>query len=322
MTLLERDAEQLVTRQRLLEAAGEVFADEGFRRATVRDICKRAGANVAAVKYHFGGKDQLYAAAIRFAHACATQLPYDLGLPSAPTPRQRLHAFVRSFLAGLLDQGRPAWHGKLMAREMAEPTGVLDQIVEAGVRPRFRALSEIIALLLGDAALPRQTFIATANSVVGQILFYHFAAPVLARLHGPRKYDDAAIDAVAEHITTFCVGGIEAVARSSARAASSPARSEITGNTGGARRNGTALREADKSARANVRQSAGAKTDRGAQTGRGADDGRDGNGAAASAPRRKSSGDAVNARRRRAADGGIGRTGNARARANPKAARP
>jgi AcrR family transcriptional regulator len=125
------DATVRETRQRLLDAAGEVFAERGFRAATVRDICQRARANIAAVNYHFGDKERLYTAVLRYAFGCALeQYPPLLDLDGDASPEQRLRAFIRSFMLRCLGEGNPAWLGKLMAREMAEPTHALDILIQ------------------------------------------------------------------------------------------------------------------------------------------------------------------------------------------------
>src|SRR5580658_9085542 len=87
------------TRQRLLDAAGRAFAEFGFRDATVRDICKRASANVAAVNYHFGDKERLYAAAIDYwVRQSYEKFPPLMGVAPQDPPLQRLRAFVVSLL--------------------------------------------------------------------------------------------------------------------------------------------------------------------------------------------------------------------------------
>ena len=206
--LTEQD--QLVTRHRLLEAAGEVFAEKGFRGATIREICQRADANVAAVNYHFGDKERLYAAAVQYAHTCAAGDIVDVtrAVPADATPRQRLLVFIRTMLAGILDPGKPAWHGKLVAREMAEPTRVLQQIAEQGVKPRVRLLSEIVRSVIGADALDSVVH-RCVRSIVGQVLFYHFARPMLIRVFPDDRMD---VDVLAEHIASFSLGGLREIA--------------------------------------------------------------------------------------------------------------
>ena len=58
---------QAKTRQRLLDAAGELFAEKGFRLAGTREICRKAGTEIAAIHYHFGNKENLYEAVLRYA---------------------------------------------------------------------------------------------------------------------------------------------------------------------------------------------------------------------------------------------------------------
>src|SRR5215510_3835397 len=118
MTHAARSAD---TRARLLEAAVEVFAEEGFRGATIQRICKLAGANIAAAHYHFGDKERLYAAVFDYAVQRAAEERRPEAATSG-TPAARLRAHVTAFLERLLDPGRPAWIARLIAREMIEPT--------------------------------------------------------------------------------------------------------------------------------------------------------------------------------------------------------
>src|SRR5271169_4644521 len=83
------------TRRQLLEAAGEVFAETGFRDATVREICRRAGANIAAVNYHFGDKETLYAEVLRFAYQKSVEkYPPQKDVSADADAETKLRAFV------------------------------------------------------------------------------------------------------------------------------------------------------------------------------------------------------------------------------------
>lgn len=141
------------TRQLLIEAGAGIFAERGFKAASVREICARAGANVAAVNYHFGDKEGLYTEVLKYALRCAREkYPPDLGLKPGATWEERLKAFIHSFLLRIFDEGPQACHGKLLSREMIEPTKALDALVEEEMRPMAGQLEGIIKGLLGQGA--------------------------------------------------------------------------------------------------------------------------------------------------------------------------
>ncbi len=213
------ESSQDTTRQRLLEAAGQVFADQGYRQATVRDICARADANVASINYHFGDKEKLYSEVLRYAHGCAVdKYPPSLGLPADAAAEKRLHAFVLSFLQRLLDEGRPAWHAKIMSREMAEPTAAMDELVNQQIRPHFMYLRQVVTELLGRKT-DEETIRLCCNSVVGQCLFYHFGQPVVTRLFPQKVPSMKDCGRIADHITRLTLAGFKDSARGNKGAA-------------------------------------------------------------------------------------------------------
>ncbi len=196
------------TRDRLLEAAGEAFAERGFHAVAIRDICAKAEANIAAVNYHFGDKDGLYRAVIRYAHDCvvaAAELRDQLQV--ALPPEQKLDFFVRTMVRGLLDSGRPAWHGKLISREMVDPGPALDELVELEIRPKFAMLRGIVGELLGlDADDPRVRWYAAG--VLAQCLFFHHNKAVTVRLYPDVTFSSAQIERLADHIVRFTLVGL------------------------------------------------------------------------------------------------------------------
>jgi len=191
-------------RQRLLEAGGEIFADVGFHQATVRRICRRARANVAAIKYHFGGKAQLYREALAQAH-CPDG---EASVGGHESPEQRLRGLIAARLLHIFDERRPAWHGRLLSREMVDPTPALDRIVGDQIRPRCEQLQALVRELLGPDAGEEQVRLA-ALSIISQCVFYHHARAVLERLFPAHRYGAGDIERLADHISRFSLAALQ-----------------------------------------------------------------------------------------------------------------
>jgi AcrR family transcriptional regulator len=200
------------TRGQLLAAAGEVFAEVGFRSATIRQICERARANVAAVHYHFGDKEGLYREVLRSSQDRAWELhPSQLERSETLAPGARLEAFVRSFLLRIFAPGPAAWHGRLMSREMIEPTGVLKELIEERIRPEAQRLQKVLGELLG--ANPRSPLVRRCmNSVVSQCLFYHHCRPVIEQLFPDQEFTPEAVEELVQHITRFSLAALRGLA--------------------------------------------------------------------------------------------------------------
>lgn len=198
------------TRQRLLEAAAEEFAEHGFRGATVRNICKRAGANIAAVNYHFGDKLQLYTATLQYGMDLAIQqYPPTMGVTPESPVADRLRGFIRGLLYRMLAKGAHAWHGHLWAREMIEPTPAIDAVIRDTVRPMADMLHDMVREIVGPDA-PDDCVRRGALSIVGQCCFYRHAREMLTRMYpGCSTHDPACLDKLADHITRFSIQGLK-----------------------------------------------------------------------------------------------------------------
>ena len=202
------------TRERLLEAAGEVFSERGYEKATVREIVRRAKTNLNAVNYHFRDKEQLYVAVLLNAHQQSTpNMPYIGESIDHLSPEQRLRSFVYLFLQHIFEKGKRAWQMKLMLQEMANPTGAMDVLVEQIIKPRAEFLFSIIQGLV-DNKVPPEKVRLFAISVIGQCVHVCLAQPVIMRLNPNIKYDQADVEMLADHITQFSLAAIRTLSQS------------------------------------------------------------------------------------------------------------
>ena len=200
-------SEEAGTRLRLIDAAGEVFAGRGFRDTTVREICGKAGVNLASVNYHFGDKHGLYLAVLRHAISL-TKDRSPVEAPEGTDATGRLRQFVHGLMGRMLGEGRPAWHAQLMTREMVEPTDALEMVVEEMIRPSFTVLARAVADLLGEKSMRSDRVRRICHSVIGQCLIYRHCMPVM-KLMGTAPSASTSISELADHIASFSLAAIE-----------------------------------------------------------------------------------------------------------------
>ncbi len=209
------------TRERLLAEAARLFADQGFRKVTVREICRAAAANVAAVNYHFGDKLGLYREVLQQAiDGMARTNESARASGEGRPPEEKLRRFLVIFLTQIL-KPEHAVHHRLVQREVQDPTPVLDALVQQGIRPRLDYLAGVVAEMIGAPATDGRV-LQCVGSINAQAIIY-MPNPIATRLGYEFKSTPADIDQAAEHIAAFSIGGVRAVGRRLARDAAPPA---------------------------------------------------------------------------------------------------
>jgi len=198
-----------ITKDRLLRAACGVFADKGFRDATVAEICEAADANIAAVNYHFGSKETLYDAVWHEAfRLAANAYPIDAKLPTEPSLIDYLYSFAYALLHRMFSETETGLFAKLLYREMASPTLALDRIAEEVLKPQIEFLGRALRSAIGDK-MDEEQLQHCMHSIIGQCVFYNFSRPLREQVLGCRSMSNEEVDRTARHIATFSLGGLK-----------------------------------------------------------------------------------------------------------------
>ena len=202
--------EDRTTRHRILESAGKVFSERGYRDATIAEICRAADANIAAVNYHFGDKAALYDEVWRDAFQTAvTAFPADMTADASASAPDRLESLIRALLSRTLSPGAEGVFARLQVREMAEPTPALGAIVREALMPQRQILLDIVAELLGPKA-DAESIELCVYSVISQSLFVHMSEAFRRQLPEESILFGPSLETMVHHLTTFSLAGITA----------------------------------------------------------------------------------------------------------------
>jgi AcrR family transcriptional regulator len=192
----------------LLEVAGPIFADRGYQATTIRKICAGAGANVAAINYHFGDKLGLYTEVLQQSVRAAQLLAVQNTLDENTPPEEVLRALIRARLRSINGKSLPDWHSRLLAHEFAQPTPALRQLVDKLARPIYKRLLELIGRIISLPPNDENTRLC-AISVVGQVFAYVLPSPLLTEIWPELKMTPEQVERVADHIADFSLSYLQ-----------------------------------------------------------------------------------------------------------------
>jgi len=203
------------TPKRLLEAACKVFASKGFRDATIAEISEEAGANIAAVNYHFRDKENLYVEAWKLGLERSLKAhPPDGGVPADAPPEERLRGRILAVMQRLGDSSNCEF--EIIHRELANPTGLLALVARESIEPLRRDLGAIVRELLGTKATEEQVELCRM-SIMAQCLH-----PMIRHRHRKMfatKGEETSeglqfeVEVLVDHITQFSLAGIRDLRR-------------------------------------------------------------------------------------------------------------
>lgn len=214
--MAEPNHETSPTSVRILDVAERLFAEKGYDATSIRDITTEADCNIAAVNYHFGGKERLYLEAFRrllidLRNRRITMMRDNMQGSENPTLETFLLSFSRAFMEPLVEGGRGRFFMIFISREMVDPHVPKDVFVTEFVQPllgvTLEGLREHVPKL--DATTARRCVM----SVVGQLLHTLGARHHLMSGDGQRPLSDNLEEHIG-HIVRFSAAGIRACASS------------------------------------------------------------------------------------------------------------
>ena len=211
-----RDGE--ASRERILLAALRLFALQGFKNTSTRDIAKAAQVNIASLNYYFGDKAGLYRATFTDSSVgvCSEQAgtQHDTkgfsrpGIPLA----QAMHEFFSEFLQPLALGEIFLWGMRLRFREMVEPTGMWQEELDKSIKPVHAAMQRLLCREF-DRLRPDADIERLSHAIIGMAVHIIVGYDVVMQVSPHLLRDEAAVQVMADRIALYACDLVHAELR-------------------------------------------------------------------------------------------------------------
>ncbi|QND52447.1 CerR family C-terminal domain-containing protein [Phyllobacterium sp. 628] len=202
------------TKAQILEAAGVIFAEKGFDRATGKEIAERAGSNSAAVNYYYGGIEGLYAEVLVEAHRRLLTLDKLVALVEGPgAPVDKLKILIGLIARTITAPASSNWILRVLSREILAPSPAFPVLLNQEILPKKEVITGLVGNILGvpsdDPAVGRCLLNIMAPFALLLVGNRQLLSKILPELGSPEPLVQ---DDIVAHFQRFALAGLAATA--------------------------------------------------------------------------------------------------------------
>ena len=197
-----------LTRESLIEAATDIFAEHGYEGGTVRQITLKAKANAAAITYHFGGKEGLYREILLLiADSLDEQSLLTLDMVDKIDRDEAVRLYMRQYLLPLAKRDQVGRYLRIIAWESVRPSTAFLRFIEDRAFPVIILAERIVKRFLPKDATSEK--IATATLwIANQPFAFVRDADLLQRPPWSLKLDQGFVDRLVDLLANLSVNGL------------------------------------------------------------------------------------------------------------------
>ena len=197
-----------VTRERIMKAAGRLFAERGYDGTSIRAIVAKARVNQAAINYHFDGKDGLYREVLRDAFRALTEDQLAHGQDTRAASRdEALAAFIRRQLRPLSARDELSRHMRIFNWETVRPTAAFKSLMSEEAAPFMGLAVDLVRRFLPGA--DQRTLMVAAIWMIGQCSVFLRNREQLAGPPTSLVLDESSVEWLSGLISGWIVGGLD-----------------------------------------------------------------------------------------------------------------